>query len=171
MWEDDEPVRRTLGIREKKILYERADHKCEHCEKPIDFLEMQVGHKTAASKGGNATLSNTVCLCYKCNNLMGTDNWNTFRNKMGKQATNSVKKNLKTLPLPKLKFLAKKYGIKVRGRTEESLFETTTLSPSKVQYVNALAKKLSEQDITQGLKEFNPSEKKKQKHTRDSSFL
>jgi hypothetical protein len=163
LWADNEPIRRTLGIRDKKILYERAGHKCEHCEKPLDFLEMQVGHKTAASKGGKATLRNCVCLCYKCNNLMGTDSWSVFQKKMGKQIGNSNKKMLKELPVAKLRFLAKKFGVKVRGRTEESLFESYSLPPSKAQYVNALAKKISAEDVAQGLKEYSPPEKKKRK--------
>lgn len=75
MWDDDEPRKRSLGIREKKILYERAGHKCQACHKEIDFFEMQVRHKKTHAKGVNATLSNTVCICYKCNNLMGTDSW------------------------------------------------------------------------------------------------
>jgi hypothetical protein len=159
LWDDEEPTRRTLGIRDKKILFERAGHKCESCEKPLDFLEMQVGHKTAASKGGNATLRNTVCLCYKCNNLMGTDSWTTFRKKMGKRQTNdSTKKALKELPVAKLKFLAKKFKVKVRGRAEESWFETTIMPPTKMQYVNALAKKISADEITQGLRDFNHGE-------------
>jgi hypothetical protein len=171
LWEEDEPTRRTLGIRDKKILYERAGHKCEHCEKPLDFLEMQVGHKTAASKGGNATLRNTVCLCYKCNNLMGTDSWSTFRRKMGKQTGNSTKKKLKELPLAKLKFLAKKFGVKVRGRTEESFLDTYTLPPSKGQYVNALAKKISAEDMTRGLKGYTSPRKKKRKRRSSNSFF
>jgi hypothetical protein len=171
LWADDEPTRRTLGIREKKILYERAGHKCEFCQKSIDFLEMQVGHKTAASKGGNATLKNCVSLCYKCNNLMGTDSWNTFLRKMGKQTPNSTKKTLKEMPIAKLKFLAKKLGVKVRGRTEESFFDTYTLPPSKTQYVNALAKKISAEDIKQGLRDYSPPEKKKRRRRCSNSFF
>jgi 5-methylcytosine-specific restriction endonuclease McrA len=85
MWKEDKSSKRTLGIRDKKILYERANHKCESCEKQIEFAEMQVGHKIAYSKGGSATLKNSVCLCYKCNNLQGTDSWNVFLKKMGKK--------------------------------------------------------------------------------------
>jgi hypothetical protein len=96
---------------------------------------MQVGHKKAASKGGNATLKNTVALCYKCNNLMGTDSWNVFLKKMGRSKP--------ALPLAKLKFLAKKFGVKVKGRTDEGWFSETILVPSKNQYVIALAKKIS----------------------------
>ncbi len=82
--------KRTLGIRDKQILYHRAKGKCECCSRKIEFSEMQTGHKTAASKGGSATLRNSVCLCYKCNKLQGTDSWATFIKKMGKSNTHSV---------------------------------------------------------------------------------
>ena len=169
----DESRKRSLGTREKKILYERAGGKCEICEKEISFLEMQVGHKKAHSKGGNATLKNTACICYKCNNLMGTDNWNTFLKKMGKQPEKNQitenKNSLKELPLPKLKFLAKKFGVKVKGRTEEAFLSTETYAPTKTQFVNALSKKLSVEDVKNGLKEYvEPTKKKKRK--KNSSF-
>ena len=74
-------IKRTLGIRDKQILYQRAKGKCEACGKKIEFSEMQTGHKTAASKGGSTTFRNSVCLCYKCNKLQGTDSWATFMKK------------------------------------------------------------------------------------------
>ena len=82
--------KRVLGIRDKQILYHRANCKCEACGKKIDFTEMQTGHKKAASKGGHATLENSVCLCYKCNKLQGTDSWEKFMKKMGKDETRTV---------------------------------------------------------------------------------
>jgi 5-methylcytosine-specific restriction endonuclease McrA len=83
-----EPTRtekRTLSIRDKEILYEKAKGRCENpkCNKKIKFIEMQVGHKTAHSKGGKTNLSNCVCLCYGCNRLQGTDSWATFLRKQG----------------------------------------------------------------------------------------
>lgn len=51
---------------------------------------MHSGHKRAASKGGSATLTNSVCLCARCNKLQGTDGWATFMKKMGKSKTTSV---------------------------------------------------------------------------------
>ena len=142
MWDDEEPIKRSLSIREKRILYERSSHKCEACEKSIDFLEMQVGHKREASRGGNATLRNTVSLCYKCNNLMATDSWNVFLNMIGKRTVNSVTKNtLKTLTVAKLKSLAKKYNVKAKGRTEENWFSENIFPPTKAQYINTLTKK------------------------------
>ena len=154
-----------MGIRDKQILWERAGHKCEACGKEITYPEMQAGHKIAASKGGDATLRNCVSLCYKCNKLQGTDSWKTFLRKLGKQGSVSsgVKQTLKGLTLPKLKFLAKKHKIKVKGRIEEGLFEDRELPPTKAQYVTALAKRLTEKDIESNLKEFTEKPKKKRK--------
>ena len=42
---------------------------------------MQVGHKKAHAKGGTATFSNVITLCYKCNKLQGTDSWAVFLKK------------------------------------------------------------------------------------------
>ena len=82
--------KRTLGIRDKQILYRRAKGRCEACRRKIDFDEMHSGHKNAASKGGSATLRNSVCVCARCNKLQGTDSWATFMKKMGKSNTRSV---------------------------------------------------------------------------------
>jgi hypothetical protein len=167
MWED-EPSKRTLGIRERQILWERTKHRCEACKKRIDFTEMQVGHKTAYSKGGSTSLRNSVCLCYRCNKLQGTDSWNTFLKKAGKEPEGSKTRNtLKSLSLSTLKLIAKKYGIKVKGRTEEHLFSSSYIAPSKLQYVNALSK-LSQQKIESALKKMPSPEKKRGKKKTDS---
>jgi len=171
-WFDDEPVKRTLGIRDKQILWEKARHKCENpfCGKTLDFTEMQVGHKTAASKGGKANLKNCVCLCYKCNKLQGTDNWEKFLRKQKPQLDNSKTKNiLRNLSSNKLKFLAKKFNLNVKGKTEEGFFENYKKPPSKIQYVNALAKTISEDEITSSLKDM-PQPVKKRKRKANNSF-
>ncbi|MCX6775751.1 MAG: HNH endonuclease signature motif containing protein [Candidatus Micrarchaeota archaeon] len=82
--------KRTLGIRDKQILYRRARGRCEACGRKIEFDEMESGHKNPASKGGTATLRNSVCICARCNKLQGTDSWATFMRKMGKPQTRSV---------------------------------------------------------------------------------
>lgn len=83
-------AKRTLGIRDKQILYHRAKGRCEACSRKIDFSEMHAGHKNPASKGGSATLRNSVCVCARCNKLQGTDSWTTFMKKMGKTNVRSV---------------------------------------------------------------------------------
>ena len=65
LWDDEKPVKRTLGIRDRQILFERSHHKCENptCGKENEFSEMQVGHKKAYSKGAvrlSRTLSHYV---------------------------------------------------------------------------------------------------------------
>jgi 5-methylcytosine-specific restriction endonuclease McrA len=93
--------KRTLGIRDKQILYRRAKGRCEACRRKIDFDEMHSGHKNAASKGGSATLRNSVCICARCNKLQGTDSWATFMKKMGKTNTRSVTSGKKRSPSKK----------------------------------------------------------------------
>ena len=93
--------KRTLGIRDKQILYRRAKGRCEACRRKIDFDEMHSGHKNADSKGGSATLRNSVCVCARCNKLQGTDNWATFMKKMGKSNIRSVTSGKKRNPSKK----------------------------------------------------------------------
>ena len=158
-----ESTKRTLGIGDKQILYIRAKRKCKACGKVLDFDEMQVGHKTAASKGGRATLRNCVCICFRCNKLQGTDNWMTFLKKIGKAEVSDSKDLLKNLNMEKLKFLAKNHNIKVKGRVEEGIFRNHQKSPSKMQYVNALYKIISTNDIKSELKQMPEKKKKKRK--------
>jgi hypothetical protein len=54
---------------------------------------MQVGHKTAWSRSRSTTLRNSVCLCYRCNKLQGTDSWAVF---MKKQGVKDQKARMKT---------------------------------------------------------------------------
>ena len=93
--------KRTLGTRDREILWNRAKKRCENCGKKIDSGDMQAGHKLAASKGGKATISNSVCLCYGCNKRQGTDSWAVFRKKQGKSGTRTVTSGKKRSPSKK----------------------------------------------------------------------
>lgn len=113
---DDRDSKRVLGIRDKQILYRKANKRCENpaCNRPIEFDEMQIGHKTAWSKRGKTTFKNSVCLCYKCNRLQGTDSWAVFLRKQGvKSVRSQVKDSLESLNISQLKALAKKHHIKL----------------------------------------------------------
>ena len=141
-------MQRTLGIRDKQILYLKAEKKCENCGKTLEFHEIQVGHKKAASKGGSATLKNCVCLCYPCNKLQGTDNWITFQRKQGKTIeSDKIKNRLIDLNLKELKLLATKHNIKVKGRIDDSYFDTVRKPPSKKQYVTKLTNVVTEEEL------------------------
>lgn len=155
MWfDDDTPRKRTLGIRDKQILYRNAKKKCENpaCGKKIDYDEMQVGHKTAYSKGGATTLKNSAALCYRCNKLQGTDSWATFLKKQNvvdpvKAKKETVKQKLQVLSVAQLKSLASKHGVRVQGRIEEDFFETRRIAPTKSQYVTKLSAKIKTTDL------------------------
>ena len=89
---------------------------------------------------------------------------------MRKEPEGSKTKDIvKKMSLRELKFLAKKYSIKIKGRVEERLFGDIKKPPSKGQYVNALSK-LSEEEIRSGLKEVPPQTKKKRKIKGSSWF-
>ena len=142
----DRSVKRTLGIRDKQILYRNANKRCENpaCGKKIDFDEMQVGHMTAYSRGGSTTLKNSKCLCYRCNKLQGTDRWATFLKKQNIEdpktaMKKSMKQSLEALNIQQLKLLADNHSVKVLGRIEQGLFESRRLPPTKSQYVSKLS--------------------------------
>jgi len=166
-------TKRTFGIRDKQILYRNAKGRCQNpaCGKRIEFDEMQVGHKRAASRGGKATFKNCVCLCARCNRAQGTDSWIVFMKKQGIMPESSgTKKTLAGLSMQKLKFLAKKHHIKLKGKVEQGFFQTRKIPPTKKQYVNALAKVISEKDIESELKEM-PERKKRARKKKTSSIF
>lgn len=160
---DDRPERRTLGIRDKQILYRNAKGRCENpaCGKKIDFDEMQVGHMTAYSRGGSTTLKNSKCLCYRCNKLQGTDSWAAFLKKQNIEEPRtairkSVKQSLEAMAVQQLKALANEHGVKVQGRIEEGFFESRRLAPTKSQYVSKLTRVLTDAKL---LSDEKPSAK------------
>jgi hypothetical protein len=130
---------------------------------------MQIGHKTAFARGGSTTMRNSVVLCYKHNKLQGTDSWPVFLKKMGKTLPgNEKKQELKGLPLRTLQFLAKKWGIVVKGTIEEGLFETIRSPPSKSKYIAALTKAAGGKDIDSDISTMPARAPRKQYKPRDS---
>ncbi len=153
---DDSRPKRTLGIRDKQILYRNANRRCENpnCSRKIEFDEMQVGHKTAWSKGGRTTLKNSVCLCYRCNKLQGTDSWATFLKKQGIEDPKiRMKKSLETLNMKQLKSLADKHNIKVKGQIVEGFFDSYRKAPTKRQYIKKLTGEVTEKELSSLSKE------------------
>jgi hypothetical protein len=150
--DDNNPSKRTLGIQDKQILFRNAKGRCQNplCNKKIEFDEMQVGHKIAWSKGGSTTLKNSVCICYRCNKLQGTDGWVLFLKKQGlviEDPKKIIKRSLEEFSLKQLKLLADKRKVRVRGQTVETCFESHTKAPTKSQYVNKLAAILTVADL------------------------
>lgn len=130
MFYEDDYRPRTLGIRDKQILYRNANGRCQNpgCKKKIDFDEMEVGHKTAYSRGGSTTFKNSVCLCHRCNKLQGTDSWTKFLKKQGltieEDPKKKVKRYLEQLNVQELKQIATKRRVIVRGSTVDDGWDT-----------------------------------------------
>jgi hypothetical protein len=174
MWGFDEErdPKRTLGIRDKQILWERANHKCENpkCKYhkiEISFVEMMPGHKKAWANGGRTTLANSVCLCFKCNKLQGKDSWEVFLKKQGwidpkVKVKVKVKEILETYTIAQLKLLASKHHIRLSSRTVDGgWFEGThTVAPTKSQYITKLAGVVTEQELKSPPKPTAPPKKK-----------
>jgi len=175
LWgDDDRDARRTLGIRDKKILYRNAKGRCENpaCGKKIDFDEMQVGHKTAWSKYGRTTLKNSVCLCWRCNNLQGNDSWATFLKKQKVvDPKTRLKEALQVLSIKQLKFLAEKHHLKIKGQVVEDLFDSYRKAPTKGQYINKLVGVVNEQDLSSIPKETPKIARRKKQRKSDDSWL
>lgn len=160
--DDDRDPKRTLGIRDKQILYDNAKGRCENpsCGKKIKFTEMVPGHKKAWSKGGKTTLSNSVCLCYGCNKKQGNDSWAVFMKKQGiEDPKTKVKRSLENLTIQQLKFLATKHKVIVKGRVEEDLFSSRRLPPTKRQYITKLSGIITDKDLSSVPKEALKSAK------------
>jgi hypothetical protein len=172
--DNERDSKRTLGIREKQILYRKAGKRCQNpaCDKLIEFDEMQVGHKTAWSKGGSTTLRNSLCLCYRCNKLQGTDSWAVFLKKQGVVSKEtSLKKSLQALSLPQLKELAAKHSLKIKGSlVEGDIFnDSYRKAPTKSQYVTKLVKVVTQKEL--GILPKAPAVKKrKQSRQTDGWF-
>jgi len=110
---------------------------------------MKVGHKNAWSRGGRTTLKNSVCLCYRCNKLQGSDSWSTFLKKQNIiDPKTELKNSLQSLTIKQLKWLADKHNIKVKGKIEENLFGTTQKAPTKGQYINKLSSVVTKNEIS-----------------------
>lgn len=170
LFDDDNDSRRTLSRRDKEILYVNANHKCQNCGKTIFIEDLEIGHKTAWSRGGRTTLKNSVCLCHACNRLQGTDSWTTFQKKQGKtNPKTDLKNTLDSLNLRQLKFLAKLKHVKIKGQIEEGLFEDHRSAPTKKQYVNKLSGIVSTKEIN-ALPSEPPKIKKRRRSRNDSWF-
>jgi len=166
----DEIKRSTPTKVLKKLVFERDKGRCRVCGKKVDHLDFNIGHDKAHSKGGKLTIKNAILLHPLCNRSMQTLGLKQTRSALGlPEPENKTKKALKDLTIPQLKYLTKTHKVKVKGRISENyLFGSTNLRPSKIQYVNALSKVLTEDKIEKDLKEMPKPTKKKQKRKKKS---
>ena len=160
----------------KRMVFRRDNGICRLCHEKVDAFNFEVGHDLAHSKGGKLNLQNAILLCSPCNKSMRTLTLKEARKALGLPEPNSPqeesKKTLNKLSLKELKFLTKNHRIKMKGKIEEGWFSDTVLAPTKRQFVNALAKELTSQQVAEELKTMpKPEPKKKRRKKKSSSWF
>ena len=154
------------------MIYIRDKGICRLCNEKVDPFNFQVGHDIAHSKGGKLNLQNAILLCSLCNSSMSTLTLKQARKALGfKSPEEESKKALKKLSMKELKFLAKSQSIKLKGKISEGFYSDTILAPTKAQYVNALAKELTNEQISNEIKNVPIPEPKKKHRKRTSSLF
>lgn len=63
--------RKTYSPDVKKLLYIKADGRCELCGKKILLEDISIDHRIPLSKGGEDDVSNLACTCDTCNKMKG----------------------------------------------------------------------------------------------------
>jgi hypothetical protein len=158
----------------KKMIYIRDKGICRLCHEKVDPFNFEVGHDIAYSKGGKLNLQNAILLCSLCNKSMRTLTLKQARKALGLPEPilpqDESKKALNKLNMRELKFLAKNHSVKVKGKVSEGFLSSTTLVPSKHQYVNALAKELTNEQIAKEIRNVPKPEPKKKHRKKSSSF-
>ena len=156
----------------KKMIYIRDKGICRLCNEKVDPFNFEVGHDVAHSKGGKLNLQNAILLCSLCNKSMRTLTLKQARKALGIKSTeDESKKALNKLSMRELKFLAKNQGIKLKSKVEEGFLSSTIITPSKRQYVNALAKELTNEQIAKEIKNVPKQQPKKKRRKKGNSYF
>jgi hypothetical protein len=175
MFFEEEPKRTKPTKALQKMVYLRDKGICQVCKERVDPFNFEIGHNIAFSKGGKLTVQNAILLCSLCNKSMRTLTLKQMRKQLGlpepENQQDKAKKALNKLSLKELKFLAKGSSVRVKGRVSEGFLSSTTLAPSKHQYVTALSKEMTEGQIKENLAKMPISEPKKKRRKRRSSGL
>jgi len=105
----------------------------------------------AVARGGRLTIKNTFVIHPSCNRSMATKTRAELARTLGLSLPGAqAREALSKLSMAQLRVLANKHGVKVKGRIEEGVFfwsENERKPPTKRQYVNALAKVLTAEDL------------------------
>ena len=166
-WWDDEPERRTPTKLLRKLVFERDKGICQICHKKVDPFDWELAHNKAKVRGGRLTVGNTFVAHSICNRSQGTLTLKRTRRALGLSSPeDEVRRGLKKLTMPQLRYLASNSGVKVRGSVSEGLFETVRTAPSKLKYVNVLAKTVSLKDVNRA-RQIQPAPKKRKRRKSD----
>jgi len=64
--------RKSFSLKQREMIYEKANGKCELCGKSILFDNMTLDHIKPLAMGGTNDISNVQCSCSVCNSLKGS---------------------------------------------------------------------------------------------------
>jgi 5-methylcytosine-specific restriction endonuclease McrA len=87
--------RKTYSPDVKKLLYIKADGKCELCGKKILLDDMTIDHVKPLSMGGEDDVSNLSCTCLPCNVFKGNILPENFLNRINDIFMYQTEKNTK----------------------------------------------------------------------------
>ena len=63
---------RVIASKAAKIeIYDKSQHKCAICGKPLEYIGMTIDHIVPISRGGANTANNLRCVCEDCNKIKG----------------------------------------------------------------------------------------------------
>ena len=87
--------RKTYSPDVRKLLYIKADGKCELCGKKILLDDMTIDHVKPLSMGGEDDVSNLACTCLPCNVFKGNILPENFLNRINDIFMYQTEKNIK----------------------------------------------------------------------------
>lgn len=155
----------------KRLVFGRDRGICRLCGQKVDPFDFDIGHNTAFARGGKLNFRNALLLHPKCNKSMQKLNLKQAKEALGmpESQEEASKRILKTLGINQLKHLAKENFIKLKPKVEEGWFSREVIQPSKLQYVNAIAKVLGPDQIKTKLASL-PRPERKRRRVKKRSF-
>lgn len=63
----------SIPVALRRLVWERADHRCEYCLMPQDFdpATFEIDHVVPEKMAGETAVENLALACFKCNNHKG----------------------------------------------------------------------------------------------------
>lgn len=156
----------------RRMVWDRDNGICQICHRRADRFDWELGHNRARVKGGQLTYKNTFVAHPSCNRSQHTLTLKETRRIIGgpKSAEEKAKEALRGLPMTQLTYLAKEHNIRLKGKTVEGFFSNEYKPPSKLQYVNALAKVLTPNKMKAELRNRKKTKVKRKRKKRSDSI-
>lgn len=65
-------VRKRYSVTARRLIYDKADGRCQLCGRKITFEDMTIDHIIPLCLNGIDNVSNLQCACYACNEFKGS---------------------------------------------------------------------------------------------------